>query len=184
MTTRGIAGVTVALLLLAAAPDALAGRAQQCRRNCRDVIASECGDRLALPRPDRICKRDLLRQCKRESLDVCTYPILVGSWRYEVQICTKTCEGEQPKDCRTTGYVSFTFLQKGTKLAETQRDLAGWFTDHSSFALEGRNLAGVTATLSGTFVSSSRITNVAYDVEAVIDEDGLCHLSQLGELLR
>jgi hypothetical protein len=184
MTKRRIAGVAVALLLLAAAPAAMAGRAQQCRRNCRDVIASECGDRLGLPRPDRICKRELLRQCKRESLDVCTFPILVGSWRFDVEVCTKTCEGKPPKDCRTTAYDTFTFLQKGTKLDETQRDLAGWLTDRANIRLEGQSLTGATATLTGTIVSTSRIANVAYEVATQFDDDGICHLSQLGELVR
>lgn len=184
MVVMRLAGAAVALMLLGVAPDASAGRAQQCKRTCRDVIAAECGDRLGLPRPDRACRRDMLRQCKRENPDVCTYPILVGSWRYDLAVCTKTCEGREPKDCLSLHYLSFIFLQKGTRLEETQRSLVGWFTDHASFLLEGRDLVGNTATLSGTMVSSSRLTNVAYDAWTTHPEDGVCHLQMLGELVR
>jgi hypothetical protein len=172
------------IILLGMAADAAAGRAQACRRTCRDVIGTECGERLGLARPDRACRRDLLRRCKREGLGVCTYPNMVGGWRYDLASCTVTCDGEAPEPCDTTRYVSMTFLQRGTRLEETQRGLVGWFTDHAGFALEVRDVLGNTARFSGTVVSSGRVTNAAYDVDVTTAEDGICHRSELGELVR
>jgi hypothetical protein len=180
------ATLAAAIICLGMAGEAVAGRAQACRKTCRDVIAAECGERLGLPRPERICRKDLLRRCKREGVGVCTYPLMVGSWRYDVASCTLTCEimDDDWEGCRTPSYLSMTFLQRGTHLEETQRTLSGWFTDHASFALEGRNVLGDTATFSGTVVSSSRVTNVVYDVYTTTVDFGACHMHQIGELVR
>lgn len=181
---RHVVGVAVALVLSGLVPAADAGRAPACRKLCRDVIAVECGERLGLPRPDRACRRDMLKQCKRDGGAVCTYPILVGSWRYDLVACTQTCERTGTKSCQVGRYLTFIFLQKGPRLQETSRSLAGWFVDHASFSLSSTSLVGSTATLTGTFTSSSSITNVRYDVDTTHPEDGACHLSLIGELVR
>lgn len=177
--------VAMALALLAGfAADAAAGRAQACRRLCRDVVASECAARQGLARPDRRCRRALLRRCRREGVGVCTYPILVGTWSYDVASCTQQCGEKPPEDCAQGGLFAFTFLQHGTRLEERQRLLAGYFTDQSSFDLQGTDVLGNTARLRGTVVGASRITSVTYEYQVTSTELGLCRVSQLGELVR
>lgn len=176
-----LAALTVAVVLGLTA-EASAGRAQACRRTCRDVIASECGERLGLARPDRVCRKALLRQCRRDGLGVCTYPNVVGGWRYDVAQCRQQCADLDEEPC-STRVIFFTFLQFGTRLQENERSMAGWFVDHATFQLDATNVLGDTATLRGTVVSSNRITNVTYQVVVEDDVLGTCHRSQLGELV-
>ncbi len=176
-----LVAMTVAVLLGLTA-EASAGRAQACRRTCRDVIASECGERLGLVRPDRVCRKALLRQCRREGVGVCTYPNIVGGWRYDVAECRQQCTDREEEPC-TTRSIYFTFHQFGTRLQETERAMTGWFVDHATFQLDATNVLGDTSSLRGTFVTSNRITNVTYDVVVEDDELGTCHRSELGELV-
>ncbi|HEV7735036.1 MAG TPA: hypothetical protein VGR62_22895 [Candidatus Binatia bacterium] len=169
-------------VLLGVATDASAGRAQACRRTCRDVIASECGERLGLARPDRVCRKALLRQCRRDGVGVCTYPNVVGGWRYDVAECRQQCGDDAEESCSTRS-IFFTFLQFGTRLQENERSMTGWFVDHATFEVDAANVLGDTSRLRGTVVASNRITNVTYDVVVETAEDGTCHRSQVGELV-
>lgn len=160
------------------ADDAAAGRAAACRRTCRDVLRSECGERLGLARPERRCKRDLLRLCRRAGVDVCRYPIVVGGWRFEIATCMRQCPTEPVDECSTLGALSFVFTQLGTQLTESERAMQGWFTDHASFAVEGTSFLGDTSSLRGTVVASDRITAVTFRVDSA---DG-CWVERRGEL--